>query len=241
MIVGGPTGGDSNRARKAYALRPEIHVVGCSREKAEGPKINFDPNDLERVKISHDDALIIRAVIANYIIHRIFVDIGSSMNIIFKEVFDQLQIDRNELLPMMTPLYGFMGNEVLPLGQTRLTVSLGEESLRRTRIINFIIVDAPSTYNVILGRPTLNKFRAVVSTYFQKIKFSVDDRVGEVKGNQLAARRCYVEMVKFEARSTRKNPRLEANAVTKKLHGLVYEEKEQSPKSIQVRWRPPYC
>ncbi|XP_042425767.1 uncharacterized protein LOC122013574 [Zingiber officinale] len=69
MIAGGLTDDDSNRARKSYTWRLEIHAVGCIREKVEGPEISFGPNDLEGVKIPHDDTLIIRVVIANYTIH----------------------------------------------------------------------------------------------------------------------------------------------------------------------------
>ncbi|XP_042422088.1 uncharacterized protein LOC122009849 [Zingiber officinale] len=176
MISGGPTGGDSNRARKGHARQLTIYAVGCIKEKAEGPEISFGPSDLEGIEIPHDDALIIKA------------------------------IDRAELLPMATPLYGFTGNEVSPIGQTRLAVSLGEEPLIRTRTTNFIVVDAPSAYNVILGRPTLNKFRVVVSTYYQQIKFPVGKLVGETRGDQVAARQCYVEMVKADAKAARKCP-----------------------------------
>ncbi|XP_042472438.1 uncharacterized protein LOC122055117 [Zingiber officinale] len=122
---------------------------------------------------------------------------GSLVNIIFKKAFDQLQIDQAELLPMTTPLYGFTANEVLSVGQTRLAISLGEEPLRRMRTSNFIVVDAPSAYS--------------------KIKYPVEDKVGEVRGDQLAARRCYVEMVRAESRSARKAPRLES---THELPGI---------------------
>ncbi|XP_042386610.1 uncharacterized protein LOC121978317 [Zingiber officinale] len=128
---------------------------------------------------------------------------------------------------MTTPLYGFTGNEVQPIGQIKLVISLGEEPLWRIRTTTFIVVDAPSAYNVILGRPTLNEFRPVISTFCQKIKFPVEDRIGEVKGDQLAARRCYVEMVKAEAKSARKAPQIEVNTITEKPPTLVYEEKEE--------------
>ncbi|XP_042432586.1 uncharacterized protein LOC122019157 [Zingiber officinale] len=128
---------------------------------------------------------------------------------------------------MTTPLYGFTGNEVLPVGQIRLAISLGEESLRRTWTTNFIVVDASSAYNVILGRPTLNEFRAVISTFCQKVKFPVEDEVGEVRGDQLAARRCYLEMIRAESRSDRKALRLEVNTINEKPLILVYEEKEE--------------
>ena len=53
------------------------------------------------------------------------------------------------------------------------------------------MVDCPSSYNVIIGRPTLNRWKAATSTYCLKVKFSTDNEVGEVKGDQILARECY--------------------------------------------------
>ncbi|XP_074579566.1 uncharacterized protein LOC141836059 [Curcuma longa] len=203
MITGGATDGDSHRARKARARQLEVHGVSSGRIM-EGPIIGFGPQDLEGVETPHDDALVIQATIANYNIARIFVDTGSSVNVIFKAAFSQMQIEMAELQPMTTSLFGFTGNEVQPLGQITLAISLGDEPQRRTRRVPFVIVDAPSAYNVILGRPTLSAFSAVVSTYHQKMKFPVGDQVGEAKGDQLASRRCYVDMVRTEAKKNRR-------------------------------------
>ena len=52
-------------------------------------------------------------------------------------------------------------------------------------------MDCPSSYNVIIGRPTLNKWKATTSTYCLKVKFPTDNGVGEVKGDQVLARECY--------------------------------------------------
>ncbi|XP_042415065.1 uncharacterized protein LOC122004208 [Zingiber officinale] len=130
---------------------------------------------------------------------------------------------------MKTPLYSFIGNEVLSIGQARLAILLEEKPLKRTKTTNFIVVDVLSAYNVILGRLTLNKFQVVVSTFCQKIKFLVDNEVAEVKGDQLTTRQCYVEMVKSEARATRKNQHLDVNAIMKESPppALFYEEKEE--------------
>ncbi|KAL0389155.1 UNVERIFIED_CONTAM: hypothetical protein Scaly_0272600 [Sesamum calycinum] len=57
-------------------------------------------------------------------------------------------------------------------------------------------MDIASAYNVILGRPTLNTFRAVISTYHMKIKFPVIGGVGEAQANALQARKCYIETIK---------------------------------------------
>ncbi|KAL0415761.1 UNVERIFIED_CONTAM: hypothetical protein Slati_3408000 [Sesamum latifolium] len=51
-------------------------------------------------------------------------------------------------------------------------------------------------HNVILGRPTLNTFQAVISTYHMKIKFPTPGGIGEVQGDPLQSRRCYVDAVR---------------------------------------------
>ncbi|XP_042387391.1 uncharacterized protein LOC121979467 [Zingiber officinale] len=65
MISGGPTNGDSGRARKCHVHRLEVHTVGCRQEQAVSPFISFGPQDLEGLELPHDDALIIKAIIAN--------------------------------------------------------------------------------------------------------------------------------------------------------------------------------
>ena len=53
------------------------------------------------------------------------------------------------------------------------------------------MVDSPSSYNVIIGRPTLNPWKAATSTYCLKVKFQTEQGVGEIKGDQVLARECY--------------------------------------------------
>ena len=60
-----------------------------------------------------------------------------------------------------------------------------------TRQLDFLVVNYPLSYNVILGRPTLNRWKAATSTYCLKVKFLTDNGVGEVRGDQILARECY--------------------------------------------------
>ncbi|XP_042439900.1 uncharacterized protein LOC122025196 [Zingiber officinale] len=80
MISGGPTDGDSGRAHKSHVRRLEVHAVGCSQEQAVGPVISFGPADLEGLELPHDDALIIKSIITNSQVARIFIDTGSSVD-----------------------------------------------------------------------------------------------------------------------------------------------------------------
>ncbi|KAL0444708.1 UNVERIFIED_CONTAM: hypothetical protein Slati_2193500 [Sesamum latifolium] len=77
-----------------------------------------------------------------------------------------------------------------------LPLIMGRETARKTCLLKFLMVDVPSAYNVILGRPTFNTFQAVISTYHLKIKFPNPGGVGEVQGDPLQSRRFYVDTVR---------------------------------------------
>lgn len=57
-----------------------------------------------------------------------------------------------------------------------------------TRQLDFLVVDCPSSYNVIIGRPTLNQWKSATSTYCLKVNFPTENGVGDVKGDQVLAR-----------------------------------------------------
>ncbi|KAL0386195.1 UNVERIFIED_CONTAM: hypothetical protein Sradi_3013800 [Sesamum radiatum] len=76
-----------------------------------------------------------------------------------------------------------------------LPLTMGTGTTCKTCILKFLVVDVPSAYNVILGRPTLNTFQAVIFTYHIKIKFPTPSGIGEAQGDHLQSRRCYVEAV----------------------------------------------
>ena len=67
-----------------------------------------------------------------------------------------------------------------------------------TRNVNFLVVDYSSSYNAIIRRPTLNSWKAVTSTYHLLVKFPTEHGVGEVQGDQLAARECYLAMLAMD-------------------------------------------
>lgn len=73
-----------------------------------------------------------------------------------------------------------------------------------TKAIDFLVVDFPSAYNAILERPVLNQLRVVILTYHLLMHFLTNKGVGEVKGDQAAARECYMASLK-EGPSNREN------------------------------------
>ena len=54
--------------------------------------------------------------------------------------------------------------------------------------MRFLILDAPSAYNILLGRASLNAIRAIPSAYHIVIKFPTMNRVGMDQGDSRSQR-----------------------------------------------------
>ncbi|XP_059663398.1 uncharacterized protein LOC132309063 [Cornus florida] len=121
--------------------------------------------DAKGIQQPYDDPLVVSMVIANYTIRRILIDNGSSADIIFSHVFNQMMIGQERLRPMNSPLVGFSGDKVNSLGVVTLPVTARTSPKQVTFMVDFIVVDCPSAYNIILGRTALNSIRAITSTY----------------------------------------------------------------------------
>ena len=204
MISGGfAGGGESSSARKAHlhsirsAEIEEIQAV--SKQSRLDTSITFSDSDLEGCQHPHDDPLVVCAVVANKTVHRVLVDNESLDDIIFASAFDKMGIGREKLDPVNTHLRGFSGEKVLPLGSIQLVLTLGEPPCQATTTARFLIVDAPSAYNMLSGRPSLNAIKAIPSAYHMMIKFPTVSRVGMVRGDQRVARECYSATMKQKA------------------------------------------
>ena len=109
-----------------------------------------------------------------------------------------MQIDRERLVPTNTPLVRFGGTKVYPFGAVALLVTIGDYPQQITRNVTFLVIDCSSAYNAIIGRPTLNLWKAITSTYHLMIKFPTEYRVGELRGDQVVARECYIAMLAMD-------------------------------------------
>ena len=145
--------------------------------------MSFNEVDARGVKQPHNDPLIIMLTIEGFNTKRILVDNSNFAYIIYLPAFQQLKLDPKRLRLFDSPLISFNGDRVYPRGIVTLTVTVGTYPVQLTRQLDFLVIDWPSSYNVIIRRPTLNKWKAATSTYCLKVKFPTDNGVGEVKGD----------------------------------------------------------
>ena len=82
-------------------------------------------------------------------------------------------------------------------GHLELRTTFTDGVASRTENIRYLVVTAPSAYNILLGRPTLNRLRAVASTRHMKMKFpDLGGKVITIKSDQKEAKRCYENSLK---------------------------------------------
>uniref|UniRef100_A0A2N9IPM7 Reverse transcriptase domain-containing protein n=1 Tax=Fagus sylvatica TaxID=28930 RepID=A0A2N9IPM7_FAGSY len=96
---------------------------------------------------------------------------------------------------------GFTGNSVCLVGIITLPITVGTYLKTVSKTIDFLVVNCPSAYNAIIGQPTLNRLRVVTSTYHLLIKFPTEHGIGEVRGDQIAAKECYLASLGSEGQN----------------------------------------
>ncbi|GJW07993.1 reverse transcriptase domain-containing protein [Tanacetum coccineum] len=90
--------------------------------------------------------LVIKAEIEGHAIHRMYVDGGSSMEILYEHCFNRLRPEiKSQMVPATTSLISFSGETIMPLGQLRLLVTIGDTEHFTKAWMNFIIVRTDDT------------------------------------------------------------------------------------------------
>ena len=174
MIVGGNLTGQSSRSKKTYLkVVQNIQLSGRS-PKMRTPDeqaITFTDEDASRIHHPHDDAIVITLLIADYSTRRVLVDNGSFTDILYYPAFQQMNLGQEQLRPVHSPLVSFYGMKVQSVSTISLPVVVGAYPQQVTRNVNFLVVNCSSSYNAIIGRPTLNSWKAVTSIYHLSVKF----------------------------------------------------------------------
>jgi hypothetical protein len=128
--------------------------------------------------------LVLKAQIGGYDVERVFMDAGSGINLIYAKTLREMCISLEFLKPTDCSFHGIVpGSANYPLGRIALDICFGNRQNYRKEKLDFEVMDWPSQYHVILGRPTFLRFMAVPHYTYLVLKMSGPRGIITVKGS----------------------------------------------------------
>nr|GEV77263.1 reverse transcriptase domain-containing protein [Tanacetum cinerariifolium] len=83
--------------------------------------------------------MIIEAEMGGHFVHRMYVDGGSSSEILYEHCFNRFCLEiKSQMVPTTIPLVGFSGEIIWLLGQLSLLVKIGDEEHSTSAWMNFM-------------------------------------------------------------------------------------------------------
>jgi hypothetical protein len=202
MIFGGLEAHASKRQvklfeREVYAATPTVPEFLRWSETA----ITFDRNDHpDYVPQPGKLPLVVSPIVGTKRLTRVLMDGGSGLNILYASTLDKMGISRSQIRPERSPFYGVVpGKEAYPLGEITLPVTFGDRNNYRTEHLGFEVLDFPSSYYALLGRPCYAKFMAVPNYVYLKLKMLGPNGVITVGASPQEAYQCDKENCELAA------------------------------------------
>jgi len=182
--------------RKKY-VREVMAVEAREPGQSPEPDLYFTKADLQDVVPHDNDPVVILVVTVGKRVHRILIDQGSSTDVMFWSTFNKLELSPDQLRPYNECLYGFVRDQMEVRGHVELRATFTDDTASLTTNIRYLVANAPSAYNILLGRPALNRLEAVALTRHMKMKFpSLKGGVITIKFDQKATKKCYENSLK---------------------------------------------
>jgi hypothetical protein len=104
-------------------------------------------------------------------IHKVLMDGGSGINVLYASTLDDMGISRSKMRPSTAPFHGVVpGMEALPIGQIDLPITFRDMQNFHTETLTFEVVGFLGTYHAILGRLAYAKFMAMPNYTYLKLK-----------------------------------------------------------------------
>ncbi|GJY13129.1 reverse transcriptase domain-containing protein [Tanacetum coccineum] len=135
--------------------------------------------------------MVIEAEVGGHLVHRMYVDGGTSSEILYEHCFNQLRQEiKNQMVPATTYLVGFSREIIWPMGQVSLLVKIGDEEHSTFAWKNFMVVRSHSPYNRIIGRPGVRRIKAIPSTAHGMLKFPVTGGTVTLRSSRIIPLEC---------------------------------------------------
>ncbi|KAK1687026.1 hypothetical protein QYE76_047874 [Lolium multiflorum] len=134
----------------------------------------FDREDHPAAVPKECYALVVSPRIDGYDFSKCLMDGGASLNIMYLETLERMNLTKEQLKHSNTEFHGVVpGKKANSLGSITLPVAFGDVHNFREEKITFEVVPFKSSYHVIFGRPTYHKFHARACYIYNKLKIRV--------------------------------------------------------------------
>ncbi|KAK1593557.1 hypothetical protein QYE76_017479 [Lolium multiflorum] len=131
----------------------------------------FDREDHPVIVPKECYALVVSPRIDGYDFSKCLMDGGASLNIMYLETLERMNLTKEQLKHSTTEFHGVVpGKKANSLGSITLPVAFGDVHNFREERITFEVVPFKSSYHVIFGRPTYHKFHARACYIYNKLK-----------------------------------------------------------------------
>ncbi|PKI56402.1 hypothetical protein CRG98_023205, partial [Punica granatum] len=116
----------------------------------------------------------------NYVIGRVMIDNGSTLNVCPVTTLKQMNVDLNRIRQGKTAVRAFDGSRREVNGEIDLLIDVGLCSFS----VTFQVLDIPNAFSLLLGRPWIHSAGAAPSSLHRKLKFTDEEKLITVKGEE---------------------------------------------------------
>ncbi|KAJ8624186.1 hypothetical protein MRB53_032716 [Persea americana] len=162
----------SKTSSKGEKKETKVPCTEClSVQKSASATIAFNKEDLLLGETKHNRPLCFIRYIKEMPIHRIQIDPGYALNLVFTTALEELGIPPSELSHTSVSIFGYDGSAQRPIGKIRFRLQIGDLISE----VTVYAIKTPSCYNNLLGCPWIHENDVVPSTLHQCIKFVGDN------------------------------------------------------------------
>jgi hypothetical protein len=171
-----------------------------------------------------------------YDVDRIFMDAGSGINLIYAKTLRAMHISLEFLKPTDCSFHEIVpGSANYSLGRISLNVCFGNWQNYRREKLDFEVMDWPSQYHAILGRPAFSRFMAVPHYTYLVLKMPGPKGIITIKGSFELSDLCDKEFHKMAQNFGMMASYGEHNYKTKITTTGVAQQLEGNPKEPKVK------
>ncbi|XP_070013056.1 uncharacterized protein [Nicotiana sylvestris] len=134
------------------------------------PGVTFSDDKLPMEGTEHNKALYLTVKCEGSMVSWALIDNGSSANICTLSTLNKLKIDEDRIRKNNICVRRFDGGGTNTVGDIVLELTIGPVEF----MMEFQVLDAAVSYNLLLGRPWIHAAKAMPSTLHQVVKFEWD-------------------------------------------------------------------